>query len=93
MRYYRVSIKRVFNLHSASDFSEEVSEVGGGSGEYDLVREKGGPAAAGQRDVGEVIIPKYLAGQPKGKIYVTHDTFTENWLQRKLLQYAIFASC
>ena len=47
------------------DFFKEALEVGGGGGEDDLVRVEGGPAAAGQRNVCEVVISEYLPGQPK----------------------------
>ena len=54
----------VMDLHFALNFLEEALEVGGGGGEYDLVRVEGGPASAGQRHVCEVVIPEYLPGQP-----------------------------
>ena len=53
------------DLHFSLNFFEEALEVGGGGGENDLVRVEGGPAAAGQRHVCEVVIPEYLPGQPK----------------------------
>ena len=55
------------NLHFASDFHEEVSEVGRGGGQDHLVGGEGGAPAARQRHIGEVLATKYVSRQPENR--------------------------
>ena len=55
------------NSHFASDFHEEVSEVGRGGGQDHLVGGERGAPAARQRHVREVLSAKYVSRQPESR--------------------------
>ena len=53
----------VSNSHFASDFHEEVPEVGGGGGEDHLVRREGSATAARQSHVRQVLAAEHISRQ------------------------------
>ena len=62
----KITTRRIYpNSHFASDFHEEVPEVGGGGGEYHLVGGEGGTSAAGERHVREILAAENVSRQPE----------------------------